>query len=515
MEQQPVTSFFFHPFFFPSLPILFIAFLIKKWLLNTSTINKHLPPSPPKLPIIGNFHQLGSLSHHPLRSLAQRYGPLMLLHLGSTPTLVVSSADAAREIMKTHDIVFSNRPKSIIAKRLLYDYKDVSVAPYGEFWRQMKSIFVLQLLSNRRVQSFHFVREEETALLMKKIEESSSLSSALNLREMFSLLTNDVVCRTAFGRKYSGGESGKKFMRLLTDFLALLGSLDIGNFIPWLAWINHVNGLYAKVDRVGKEIDEFLEQVVEERMNVPKTKSNGDETVEDEDGREDFLDILLRIHKENSAVDRDCIKALILDAFSAGTDTTSTVLEWAMTELLRHPRVMNKVKNEVREILKGKPHITADDLEEMHYLKAVIKETVRLHPPIPLLVPHEASEDVRVMGYDIAAGTMVLINAWAIGTDPMTWVEPEEFQPERFLNSSIDFRGHDFELIPFGAGRRGCPGTSFAIATNEFVLANLVHKFDWALPGGAKGENLDMTECPGATIRRRIPLLAVATPCSC
>ncbi|XP_059638476.1 cytochrome P450 71A8-like isoform X2 [Cornus florida] len=202
------------------------------------------------------------------------------------------------------------------------------------------------------------------------------------------------------------------------------------------------------------------------------------------------------------------------DIFVGGTDTTSTVLEWAMTELLRHPRVMNDVQNEVREILKGKPHITADDLDKMHYLKAVVKETVRLHPPFPLL-GREASEDVRVMGYDIPAGTAVIINAWAIGRDPATWVEPEEFQPERFLNSSIDFRGHDFELIPFGAGRRGCPGTSFAIATNEFVLANLMHKFNWALPGGAKGEHLDLTECSGVTIRRGIPLLAVATPCSC
>ncbi|XP_059670707.1 cytochrome P450 71A8-like [Cornus florida] len=172
---------------------------------------------------------------------------------------------------------------------------------------------------------------------------------------------------------------------------------------------------------------------------------------------------------------------------------------------------MNNVQNEVRE---GKPHITADDLEEMHCLKAVVKETVRLHPPIAL---HglEASEDVRLMGYDIPARTMVIINAWAIGKDPMSWVEPEEFQPERFLNSSIDFRGHEFELIPVGAGRRGCRGTSFAMATNEFVLANLMHKFDWALPGGAKVEHLDMTECSGVTIRRGIPLLAVATPCSC
>ncbi|XP_059641240.1 cytochrome P450 71A8-like [Cornus florida] len=387
------------------------------------------------------------------------------------------------------------------------------MAPYGEFWRQMKSIFVLQLLSNQRVQSFHIVREEETALQMKKIEESASSSSALNLSEIFTLLTNDMVCRAAVWRKYSGEESGKKFMLLLKNFVGLLGSIDVGDFIPWLTWINHVTGFYAKLDRVANEIDEFLEQVVEERTNALKRKSDGDERVEDE-GREDFLDILLRIHTDNTAVDRDCIKALILDTFSAGTDNTATVLEWAMTELLRHPIVMNKVQYEVGEILKGKPQITADDLEEMNYLKAVIKETVRLHPPIPLIV-REASEDVRVMGYDIEARTMVMINAWAIGKDPVSWVEPEEFQPERFMNSSIDFRGHDFELTPFGAGRRGCPGTSFAMVTNEFVLANLMHKFNWALPDGAKREHLDMTECPGVTIRRRIPLLAVATPCHC
>ncbi|XP_059638919.1 cytochrome P450 736A117-like [Cornus florida] len=511
--DQLRTSFHSHPFFISCLPLLFIAFLIKIWLLNTSTINKHLPPSPPKLPIIGNFHQLDSLLHRSLRLLAQRHGPLMLIHLGGAPTLVVSSADAAREIMRTNDLFFSNRPKSSIAKRLFYDSKDMTTAPYGEFWRQMKSIFVIQLLSNRRVQSFHFVREEETALLMKKIEESSCSSSVLNLSEIFTLLMNDLVSRAAFGRKYSGVESGKKFMLLLKDFSGLLGSFDVGDFIPWLAWINHVTGFYAKLDRVAKEVDVFLEQVVEEHMNVLKRKSNGNERVEDE-GTEDFLDILLRIHKDNTAVDKECIKALILDIFVGGTDTTSTVLEWAMTELLRHPRVMNNVQNEVREILKGKPHITADDLEKMHYLKAVVKETVRLHPPFPLL-GRESSEYVRVMGYDIPARTMVIINAWAIGRDPASWVEPEEFQPERFLNSSIDFRGHDFELIPFGAGRRGCPGTSFAIATNEFVLANLMHKFNWALPGGAKGEHLDLTECSGVTIRRGIPLLAVATPCSC
>uniref|UniRef100_A0A5B7BQW6 Uncharacterized protein n=1 Tax=Davidia involucrata TaxID=16924 RepID=A0A5B7BQW6_DAVIN len=506
------------PFLFYLLPFLFLFFLIK-WLFTAPTSNKKLPPSPPKLPILGNIHQLGLFPHRSLLPLARQHGPLMLLHLGSVPVLVASSADAAHEIMKTHDLIFSNRPKSYLAEKLLYNYKELSAAPYGEFWRQLKSIFVLQLLSNKRVQSFRGVREEETALMMKMIKDSSSSSSLSpsNLSEMFTSLANDVVCRVAFGRKYNGGGKGTKFKQLLREFLDLLGYINVGDFVPWLSWINHVNGFYAKVERVAKELDEFLEEVVEEHMDLlMKRGSNGDGRVEGE-GREDFVDILLRIHIDNSAgvsIDRDSIKALILDIFAAGTDTSSTVLEWAMTELLRHPRVMKKLQNEVREIQKGKQEMAEHDLEKMHFLKAVIKETLRLHPPLPLLVPREASEDVIIMGYDIAAGTMIMINAWAIARDPVSWDEPDEFRPERFLNSSVDFRGHDFQLIPFGAGRRGCPGMSFAMATNELVLANLVHKFDWALPGGAKGEDLDITESTGAIIHRKVPLLAVATPYS-
>ncbi|KAL0441105.1 UNVERIFIED_CONTAM: cytochrome [Sesamum radiatum] len=195
--------------------------------------------------------------------------------------------------------------------------------------------------------------------------------------------------------------------------------------------------------------------------------------------------------------------------YGAGTETTSTVLEWAMTELLRHPSVLKKLQTEVREIVKDKQDITENDLEKMQYLKAVIKETLRFHTPIPLLVPRTARKDVKIMGYDISAGTMVITNAWAISRDPVTWDEPEKFEPDRFLNSSIDFKGLDFELIPFGTGRRGCPGIAFAIATKEIVLANLVHKFDWKLAD--EGKELDMKERPGLTIRRDVPLLAAAT----
>jgi cytochrome P450 len=202
--------------------------------------------------------------------------------------------------------------------------------------------------------------------------------------------------------------------------------------------------------------------------------------------------------------------------FVAGSDTTHTFLEWAMTELLRHPRIMSKLQNEVRGIVGKKADITEQDLNEMHYLKAVIKETLRLHPPIPLLVPRKSTQDVKINGYDIKANTQVIVNAWKIGRDSKSYHKPEEYDPERFLiHSGIDYKGNDFQLIPFGAGRRICPGIHFAMVINEIALANLVHKFNWALPGEARSDDLDVTESIGLTIHRKYPLKAVASPYSC
>ncbi|KAG2678719.1 hypothetical protein I3760_11G015900 [Carya illinoinensis] len=516
LGQQVTTSFFLNPFVLVILSVIFILLLFK-WSSTLPSTKHNSPPSPPKLPIIGNLHQLGLQPHRSLRSLAQRHGPLMLLHFGSVPTLVVSSADAAREIMKTHDLIFANRPKSSMNEKLLYNYKDVASAPYGEYWRQMKRVCVLHLLSNKRVQSFRGVREEETSLMIQKIKQSCYSSGSVNLSEVFAKLTNDVVCRVSLGRKYSGWEEGgSKFKELLGDFGELLGIICVGDYIRWLAWVSRVNGLDARAEKVATRLDNFLEEVLEEHTNFQKkARSNGHVNTESED-QKDFVDVLLWIQKENVIgfpVERVGIKALILDVFAAGTDTVYTVLEWAMTELLRHPTAMKKVQIEVRGISTGNEReVTEDDLDKMHYLKAIIKETFRLHPPIPLLVPREATQSVKLQGYDIAAGTQVIVNAWAIGRDPKSWDEPEEFHPERFLSTSIDVKGHDFQLIPFGAGRRSCPGIPFSLTIIELVLANLLQKFDWALPNEASGHDLDMSESIGITIHRKFPLTAVATP---
>ncbi|XP_057787915.1 cytochrome P450 71A8-like [Salvia miltiorrhiza] len=489
-----------HLFIFPAFLSLFLLWSIKRWLYKPDP-KKKSPPSPPKLPIIGHIHQLGSLPHQSLHSLAQKYGPLMLLHFGRVPVLVVSSADAASEILKTHDLAFASRPDFKAFKKLMYDGKNITFSPYGEYWRKMKSMFALQLLNARRVQSFRPIREDETALLVKRIGESLG---TVNLSEMFAEVTNDVICRSAFGTKYRVMGNGKQLMKLLVELMELLGSISIGDFVPWLGWIDRVSGLDHKLKYVGKEVDDFLEHVIRQRVEARKRKAIL------EKGGESFLDVLLEIYDENAAADsisigRDNIKALILDVIEGGSDTISTTLEWVMTELLRHPTVMKILQKEVREIVKDKKDISEDDIGKMQYLKAVIKESFRYHPPAPLLAHRVAREDVKVKSYDISKGTLVMVNVWSIGRDPCYWDEPEKFKPERFLTN---LKESSFGWIPFGAGRRGCPGMTYSMAMIELLVANIVHKFDWKLP---KGVVLDMTERAGITIHRATPLLALAS----
>ncbi|CAA3003809.1 cytochrome P450 71A6-like [Olea europaea subsp. europaea] len=493
--------------------LVFVVFICKGFYNAASSSRKKLLPSPLRFPIIGNLHQLGLHPHRSLQLLSKRYGPLFLLHLGSAPLLVVSSADAARMIMKDHDLIFSNRPKSSRAEKFTYGSKDIVFAPYGEYWRQLRSICVLQLLSNKRVQSFRRVREEETTLMVEKIRQSCSSSSSINLTDILASLTYHIVCRVALGRKFRIGEEGKKFMWLLREGADMAGAFCVGDYIPWLAWISKINGFDAKLDKLAKAFDEFLEGIVEEHRKRMKGGVNCDE-----DEGSDFVYLLLEIQAEIQAgfrLETDAIKALILDVFSAGTDTTSTVMEWTVAELLRHPKILEKLQNEVREVAGRKLDITEDDLEKMPYLRAVIKESLRLHTPSPLLVPRESTQSVKLMGYDIAAGTQVLVNAWAIGRDPSLWENPEEFRPERFFETDIDFKGLNFEFIPFGAGRRGCPGVTFAMAVNELALAKLVHKFNIALPNGGKESDMDMTEGTGLNVHKKFPVLVAATPQSC
>ncbi|XP_042037800.1 cytochrome P450 71A6-like [Salvia splendens] len=491
----------FHELTVPLFSFILLILFLKR---RRSTAGKIFPPSPRKLPIIGNLHQLGKSPHRSLLTLSKRHGELMLLHLGSKPVLVASSAAAAREIMKNQDLIFSNRPKLSAPDRLTYGSRDVAFSPYGEYWRHVRSICVLQLLSNRRVQSFRRVREEETSLMIERIARSPA-GAAVNLSEELVATTNDVICRVALGRKYGGGGEERRFKKFLSEFVELLGASPVGDLVTWLAWVDRVGGLDAKVERVARLFDEFLEHVVREHREVEKSGRVDDEEL-------DFVDILLQFQRENektSPVEDETIKALILDMFAGGTDTTVSSMEWTMAELIRNPRTMKVLQNEVREVARNKVEVDEEDLEKMPYLKAVMKESLRLHSPVPLLVPRESTEDTKVLGCDVASGTRVMVNAWAISRDPSLWENPEEFCPERFLDTSIDYKGLHFEFIPFGAGRRGCPAVAFAMSVNELAIAKLVHKFNFGLANGGRGEDLDMSETIGIAVHKKLPLLVV------
>ncbi|XP_023733572.1 cytochrome P450 Tp4149 [Lactuca sativa] len=506
--QLPITnemfSFSKNYFLFYFSFIVLIIFLSVKWISTRLKTKKNLPPSPPKLPIIGNLHQLGLSPHRSLRALSRKHGPLMSMHFGSVPVLVASSPEAAKEIMKTHDLKFCNRPKLRIVDIVVYGSNDITFSPYGEYWRQVKSIAVVHLLNTTRVQSFRQTREEEVGLMIDMIEKSSG--SVVDLSELLFRLVNNIVCKAALGRTYPGS----KFADLLERFVWVLGAVSLGSYIPWLSWVDKLSGLEGKAHKVAKDFDDFLEGVVAEHVDKRRGMDVHAQSGEDQD----LVDILLDVKGDNTTgftFHRNTVKALILDVFAAGTDTTFASLVWSISELLRHPRAMEKLKQEVTKIAQGRSMILEKDLENMQYLKAVIKETLRMYPPIPLLIPHESTEDVKLLGYDIPAGTQTLVNAWAIGRDPTAWEEPEEFKPERFLNSSTDYKGLHYELLPFGGGRRGCPGIPFATVIFELALANVIYKFDLALPNGVKNTDLDMREKFGITLHKEAPLLVMAT----
>ncbi|KAK1381080.1 Psoralen synthase [Heracleum sosnowskyi] len=331
LEQSPLYLYFFSL----SLATIFLY----KWLTLRKAAVKNLPPSPPKVPIIGNLHQIGPDPHVSLRDLAQKYGPLMLLKFGSVPVVVVSSADAAQEILKTNDLVFSDRPTLSVPNRIFYNGRDVGFARYSEYWRQLKSACVTQLLSSSRVHSFHNVREEEVALLIQNIQHPHS--KLVNLSDLLAELTNNVVCRVALGRKYYSVYKGKSYKILFDELMKMLGySRSIGDFFPWLGWVDWLSGLKGKVEKAANEIDTFLEGVLRDHTGTT-VSNNGC-------ANKDFVSILLEIQNTDagSSIDRECIKALILDIFAAGTETTSTTLEWTIAALIKSPQVMFKLQNE-------------------------------------------------------------------------------------------------------------------------------------------------------------------------
>ncbi|CAM0880504.1 unnamed protein product [Alopecurus aequalis] len=504
-----------------------LFYFTKKSRPFSSNDSRRLPPSPWGLPILGHLPLLGSLPHRKLRSLAQAHGPVMLLRLGGVPTVVASSAAAAHEAMKTRDLAFASRPPVRMAERLFYG-RDMAFAPSGAYWRQARRVCVLHLLSPRRVASFGRVREQEAAVLLDRVRGVACASSGsrphdsvvVNLTHELISYTNTIISRATFGDKGRYG-IGDGLTDLFSDFEELLGTATVGEFVPWLAWVDTLMGVDAKAARTCKVMDELLERVIADHR---QRRLGGGKLVGDgEEDHRDFVEVLLDVNEDGKGAggiefDTIAIKAILLDMFAAATNATYTTLVWAMAELINHPTEMRKVQNEIRTTVidSGISQVNEDNIDKMHYLRAVIKETFRLHTPLPLLLPRETLEDTELLGYHVPARTRVVINAWAIGRDTETWERAEEFVPERFVDGPAEYgvRHDDFRSVPFGAGRRGCPGTGFASLSIELALASLLYHFDWELPAEAEASKLDMSEHYGLSVRLKATLCLVAKPWS-
>ncbi|XP_047940099.1 6,7,8-trihydroxycoumarin synthase-like [Salvia hispanica] len=484
------------------LPIIFLYLLLHK---TTKSIKTKSPPGPPRLPFIGNLHQFLAAGNLPpyLTKLSKKHGPIIHLKLGSIPVVVVSSPKLAEQVLKTQDLSFCSRPKFLGQQKLSYGSMDIAFAPYGHYWREMRKITSVHLLSLKKIHTFRSIRDEEVSRMIAKISRicDGESEGVVNLSEMALSLGSNLICRIAFGRGYEYDESKQqRFGEILREAQAVMASLSVSDFYPSLSWVDRLNGYAEWVETTYKNLDEFYQELIDDHLD-PNRKEK----------EKDMVDLLLQLKEEKSFTfdfNYKNIKALLMNIFVGATDTSAATTVWVMTALMKAPKIMKKLQEEIRNLEAKKGIIDEDDLPRLSYLKAVINETFRLHPPIPILMPRQAMQRCTLHGYQIEPKTVVYVNAWAVARDPDYWQHPDEFVPERFFSSStnIDQKGQDFGFLPFGAGRRMCPGSPMGIKHVEVAVANLLYSFDWVMP---KGSNLDEESHPGITMHKKKPLLLV------
>ncbi|XP_074279940.1 cytochrome P450 CYP82D47-like [Silene latifolia] len=503
----------------PSILSIFLAFafiIFFTLIIRYKRITKC--KQPPKAggswPIIGHLPLLNpsKLPHKVLGTFADKYGPIFTINLGVQDVVVISSSEMAKECLLTHDKAASGRPKSIATELMSYNYAIFGFSPYGSYWRTMRKIVVLEILSNYRVSMLSYVWKSEINILTKNMydtwnkNKNSSEYVTVDMKQLFGDFALKTMLRIISGKQLNvNSDEWLRFQKAVRGFFEYVGSFVIGDALPFLRWLD-LGGQEKDMKRVFKDLDDIIEGWLKEHKEKNNKSKEG----------QDFMDVMLSVLDHNATKDcnysADTInKSTCLMMIAGGTDTSTVSLTWAFSLLMNNPQALKKAKEELNLIVGKERQVCEDDIPKLKFLQAIVKETLRLYPPAPLMGPREFIEDCTIKGYHIKRGTQLIVNLSKIFTDPKYWEDPSAFLPERFLTThkDIDVKGQHFELFPFGAGRRMCPGISFGLRVVHLTLASVLHGFEYVSPNGAP---IDMSESFGLTNVKTNPITVLIKP---
>ncbi|PWA53257.1 cytochrome P450 monooxygenase [Artemisia annua] len=468
-----------------------------------------LPPGPRPLPIVGNMYDLKPIKFRCYAEWARTYGPIFSVYLDSKLNVIVNTSELAKEVLKENDQQLADRHRNRATMSFSRGGKDLIWADYGPHYVKVRKVCNLELFSPKRLEALRPIREDEVTAMVESIFKDSvdpeTRGKGLVLRGYLGSVAFNNITRLTFGKRFvtpDGGmdDQGKEFKGIVSNGIKIGGKVFMAESMPWLRWFfAGENDILLKHEQ---RRDRLTKAIMAEH-DLARKKTGG--------AQEHFIDALHTLQQKYD-LSYDTIIGLLWDMITAGMDTTSISVEWAMAELVKHPRVQQKAQEELDRVIGNDRIMSETDFSKLPYLQAIAKEALRLHPPTPLMLPHKANTSVKLGGYDVPKGSIVSVNVWAIARDPAIWKDPEEFRPERFFEEDVDVKGHDYRLLPFGAGRRICPGAQLALNLVTSMLGHLLHHFEWTPPAGFKPEEVDLTENPGMVTYMRTPIQAVATP---
>lgn len=487
------------------LPILIIFVSYKLY----QRLRFKLPPGPHPWPVVGNLYDIKPVRFRCFAEWSQSYGPIISVWFGSTLNVIVSNSELAKEVLKEHDQQLADRHRSRSAAKFSRDGKDLIWADYGPHYVKVRKVCTLELFTPKRLEGLRPIREDEVTAMVESIfhdcTNPENHGKSLLVKKYLGAVAFNNITRLAFGKRFMNSEGvmdeqGLEFKAVVANGLKLGASLAMAEHIPWLRWMFPLEEeAFAKH---GARRDRLTRAIMEEHT-LARKESGG--------AKQHFVDALLTLQGQYD-LSEDTIIGLLWDMITAGMDTTAISVEWAMAELIKNPRVQQKAQEELDRVIGTNRVMTEQDFSSLPYLQCIAKEALRLHPPTPLMLPHRANANVKVGGYDIPKGSNVHVNVWAVARDPKVWSNPLEFRPERFMEEDVDMKGHDFRLLPFGAGRRICPGAQLGINLVTSMIGHLLHHFSWVPANGVRPEEIDMSENPGLVTYMRTSLEAIPTP---